>query len=206
MLITSQSNHKLHTTGPLFPRCLTFTFSPLNHQQPLSSFFHPLSSNEDMYRSFLWWLFKNSEKRSFSEFFVDVFHNDKRGNYPLFYGFVSTTGALNILVLATSVSQLALRDLAWWLWAVFFHAQWIHDQIRSCCEMFLSNFEFDSWNTQCLICLRFWVAKTFQLLDDVGKDYLCRCLAFRIRNARRSFPNCLTLFLRQKLPFLGQTA
>lgn len=38
MLITSQSNHKLHTTGPLFPRCLTFTFSPLNHQQPLSSF------------------------------------------------------------------------------------------------------------------------------------------------------------------------
>jgi len=30
-------------------------------------------------------------------------------NYPLFYGFVSTTGALNILVLATSVSQLALR-------------------------------------------------------------------------------------------------
>lgn len=119
MLITSQSNHKLHTTAPLFPRCLTFTFSPLNHQQPLSSFFHPLSSNEDMYRSFLWWLFKNSEKRSFSEFFVDVFHNDKRGNYPLFYGFVSTTGALNILVLATSVSQLALRDLAWLIWAVF---------------------------------------------------------------------------------------
>lgn len=38
MLITSQSNHKLHTTAPLFPRCLTFTFSPLNHQQPLSSF------------------------------------------------------------------------------------------------------------------------------------------------------------------------
>ena len=28
MLITSQSNHKLHTTAPLFPRCLTFTFSP----------------------------------------------------------------------------------------------------------------------------------------------------------------------------------
>lgn len=30
-------------------------------------------------------------------------------NYPLFYGFVSTTGALNILVLATAVAQLAIR-------------------------------------------------------------------------------------------------
>lgn len=110
MLITSQSNHKLHTTAPLFPRCLTFTFSPLSHKQPLSSFIiewrHAPLISLVAFKEF-------RVLRSFSEFFVDVFHhNDGRGNYPLFYGFVSTTGALNILVLATSVSQLALRDLA----------------------------------------------------------------------------------------------
>ena len=33
----------------------------------------------------------------------------RAGNYRLFYGFVSTTGALNILVLATAVAQLAIR-------------------------------------------------------------------------------------------------
>ena len=36
----------------------------------------------------------------------------RAGNYRLFYGFVSTTGALNILVLATAVAQLAIRAVS----------------------------------------------------------------------------------------------
>lgn len=206
MLITSQSNHKLHTTGPLFPRCLTFTFSPFEppttfiilfssfiikwRHVPLISLVAFQEFRKAEFFGVLCWCFPQRQTRKLSTLLRLCFDH-----------WCSQHLSLSHLRFAARPTWLGLVDLG-----RFFTPNESMIRFGLVVKCFCQILSLISWNTQCLICLRFWVAKTFQLLDDVGKDYLCRCLAFRIRNARRSFPNCLTLFLRQKLPFLGQTA
>ena len=62
-----------------------------------------------------WWM---SRQPLLGEFCISLL-----GNYRLFYGFVSTTGALNVLVLATAVAQIALRPLAEWIFIACTHQQ-----------------------------------------------------------------------------------